>query len=84
MIEVIQHRIRILPFKATPNEGEIARLAVQNYGFVLKDHPFGTPTRYSFSEFAAKIEQQYGATNPRNAEVVQVLQTIHQRNATLH
>lgn len=84
MIEVIQHRIRILPFEATPHEGEIARLAVQNYGFVLKDHPFGTPTRYSFSDFAAKIEQQYGTTHPRNAEVVQVLQSIHQRNAASH
>lgn len=84
MIEVIQHRIGILPLKATPQEGEIARLAVQNYGFVLKDHPFGTPTRYSFSEFAAKIEKQYGTTNPRNAEVVRVLRSIHQRNAACH
>ena len=84
MIEVIQHRIRILPFRATAQEGEIARLAVQNYGFVLKDHPFGTPTRYSFSEFAAKIEQQYGTTKPRNAEVVSVLQALHQRNTAMH
>lgn len=84
MIEVIQHRIKILPFKATPYEGEIARLVVQTYGFVLKDHPFGRPMRYSFSEFAARIEQQYGTTNPRNAEVVDVLQALHQRNTAMH
>lgn len=84
MIEIIRHRIRVLPFQATPYEGEIARLAVESYGFALKDHSFGTTTRYSFADFAARIEQHYDTANPRNAEVVRVLQTIHQRNATLH
>jgi len=84
MIEIVQHRIRVLPFKGTPYEGDIARLAVESYGFVLKEHPFGTTTRYSFADFAAKIERHYDTANPRNAEVVRVLQAIHQRNAALH
>lgn len=84
MIEVIQHRVRMLPFKATAEEAEIAKLAVDSYTFVLRDHPFGTPTRYSFAEFAAKIEQHYDCTNPHNAEVVRVLQVLHQRNTVMH
>ncbi len=84
MIEVLQHQIRILPYKGTPEEAEIATLAVQQYGFLLKDHPFGTLTQYSFLELASKIEQQYDTTDPRHAEIVRVLHVLHQRNTALH
>lgn len=80
MIEVHQHRIRLLPFQATPDEAETAKMAVNSYGFILKDHPFGSVGRYSFADFANKIEQQCDVTTPRNAEVVRVLQILEQRN----
>lgn len=84
MIQVVQHRISALDFKATPYEGEVTKLAIEAYGFVLKQHPFGQSAHYTFGEFADLIEKHYDTAEPRNAEVVAVLRSVHQRNATLH
>lgn len=84
MIEVVQHRIRILPFKATEEETELAIMAVNSYGFILKEAPFCEKKRFSFKEFADRIAYHYDTANPRNAEVVRALQSIHQRNPGIH
>lgn len=84
MITVKQHRISALDFKATPYEGEVTKYAIEAYGFLLKDHPFGAEAHYTFSDFADLIEKHYDTAEPRNAEVVAILRSIHQRNATLH
>lgn len=84
MITVKQHRISVVAFQATQYEGEIANYAIESYGYVLKQHPFGQSAHYTFSEFADLIEKHYDTAEPRNAEVVAILRSIHQRNATLH
>ena len=80
MIEVMQHRIRAREFLATQHEGEVAQLAINSFGFLLHGQPFCTTKHYSFGEFADRIAAHYDCSNPRTAEVVGVMRSLHHRN----
>ena len=84
MIDVVQHRIRWQTLDATEYEGEVARLAVESYGHLLKGHAFNTPARYTYSEFADRITRHYDASQPRHAEIVRVLREIHKKDLCKH
>jgi len=72
-------------FNGTDYEGEVALMALQNYGYLLKG-PCELK-RYSFAQFANAVEMHYdcdSTASPKNAEVVRVLRVLEQRNpATL-
>lgn len=77
-ITVRQQQVTCAPFRAEPYEGEIAHYAVQAYGHILVMN--GEGKDFTFAMLADQIEQTYDCRNPRNAEVVRVLMSLHLRN----
>lgn len=69
-------------YMGSDKEAEILVLALQSYGFLLQASNFDAKTqRYSFEQFADLIEANYDTENPRNAEIVDTLRALHQRNS---
>lgn len=69
-------------YMGSVREADILVLALQNYGFLLQaSNEDAKAHRYSFGQFADLIEANYDTENPRNAEIVKTLRTLHQRNS---
>ena len=70
-------RIEFPSFKATSNQEETVRMAIKNYGHLIRSVQ---PKLITFSEFAAVIERHYDTSTPQTSEVVRVLRQVHAQN----
>ena len=77
MIIVESMRIAVPGFKASRYQGEIALMAVQNYGHLIRSVQRKVHT---FGEFAHTISEHYDLRTPQNAEVVRVLKELSHIN----
>lgn len=81
MIVSQAHTIGVKEFVGTDEEGQIVRLAVQDFGHLVRaSGPFMQFKRVSFEQFSDMIESNYDIRQARTVETVEVLRRVHQRN----
>lgn len=75
----------IKEFLGTDEEGQIVRLAVQDFGHLVRaSGPFLQFKRVSFAQFSDMIESNFDIRQARTGETVKVLRQVHQRNQVQH
>ena len=85
MIVSQAHTIGIKEFLGTDEEGQVVRLAVQDFGHLVRaSGPFLKFKRVSFEQFSDMIEANYDIRQARTGETVKVLRQVHQRNQVQH
>ncbi|CAD0264218.1 hypothetical protein DENIT_20105 [Pseudomonas veronii] len=74
-IIVCGQTIGVDSYLGTAEQGEIVKVALINFGHILKD---GTPQckRFSFDAFADEIERCYCTSNTPTADVVATLRAV--------
>lgn len=75
-IKIALREILCEKFSATPEEKATALYAIQAYSHLLV---WNGANAFSFGDFAKAIQRTYDANNPRNEEVIRVLQALHER-----
>jgi len=79
------HTIGVKEFLGTDEEGQVVRLAVQDFGHLVRaSGPFMQFKRVSFEQFSDMIESNYDIRQARTGETVEVLRKVHQRNQVQH
>ena len=85
MIVSQAHTIGVKEFLGTDEEGQVVRLAVQDFGHLVRaSGPFMQFKRVSFEQFSDMIEANYDIRQARTGETVKVLRQVHQRNQVQH
>jgi hypothetical protein len=85
MIVSQAHTIGVKEFLGTDEEGQVVRLAVQDFGHLVRaSGPFTQFKRVSFKQFSDMIESNYDIRQARTDETVKVLRRVHQRNQVQH
>jgi hypothetical protein len=85
MIVSQAHTIGVKDFLGTDEEGQVVRLAVQDFGHLVRaSGPFMHFKRVSFEQFSDMIESNYDIRQARTGETVEVLRRVHQRNQVQH
>lgn len=85
MIVSQAHTIGVAEYQGTNEEGQIVRLAVQDFGHLVRaSGPFMPFKRVSFEQFSDMIESNYDVLEARTGETVEVLRRVHQRNQPQH
>jgi hypothetical protein len=85
MIVSQAHTIGVKEFLGTDEEGRVVRLAVQDFGHLVRaSGPFLQFKRVSFEQFSDMIESNYDIRQVRTGETVKVLRQVHQRNQVQH
>lgn len=81
MLAVQGETIGVHQYFATNAEGEIILYALQAYGYILKrEGQLLKLKRFTFADFATLIARNYDTAEPRTAEIIKTLQTVHDRN----
>ena len=85
MIVSQAYTIGVKEFLGTDEEGQVVRLAVQDFGHLVRaSGPFLKFKRVSFEQFSDMIEANYDIRQARTGETVEVLRKVHQRNQVQH
>lgn len=85
MIVSQAHTIGVAEYQGTNEEGQIVRLAVQDFGHLVRaSGPFMQFKRVSFEQFSDMIESNYDVLEARTGETVEVLRRVHQCNQPQH
>ncbi len=85
MIVSQAYTIGVKEFLGTDEEGQVVRLAVQDFGHLVRaSGPFLKFKRVSFEQFSDMIEANYDIRQARTGETVKVLRQVHQRNQVQH
>lgn len=85
MIVSQAYTIGVKEFLGTDEEGQVVRLAVQDFGHLVRaSGPFLKFKRVSFGQFSDMIEANYDIRQARTGETVKVLRQVHQRNQVQH
>ena len=85
MIVSQAHTIGVKEFLGTDEEGQVVRLAVQDFGHLVRaSGPFMQFKRVSFEQFSDMIEANYDIKQARTGETVKVLRQMHHRNQVQH
>lgn len=79
-IVVNRQTIGVGLYYATAEQGETVKVALVNYGFLLKSNDCQV-RRVSFAAFADCIEANCDLSTPQAAEVVRTLRDVHQLQA---
>jgi hypothetical protein len=79
------HTIGVAEYQGTAEEGQIVRLAVQDFGHLVRaSGPFMQFKQVSFEHFSDVIESNYDLMDARTAEAIKVLRQVHLRNHPQH
>lgn len=85
MIVSQAHTIGVKEFLGTDEEGQVVRLAAQDFGHLVRaSGPFMQFKRVSFAQFSDMIESNYDIRQARAGETMKVLRSVHQRNQVQH
>nr|WP_314621822.1 hypothetical protein [uncultured Noviherbaspirillum sp.] len=75
------HTIGVAEYLGTDEEGQIVRLAVQDFGHLVRaSGPFMQFKQVSFVQFSDLIESNYDLLDARTGEAIRVLRQVHLRN----
>jgi hypothetical protein len=79
------HTIGVAEYLGTDEEGQIVRLAVQDFGHLVRaSGPFMQFKQVSFEQFSDLIESNYDLMDARTGEAIKVLRQVQLRNQPQH